>query len=155
MKCNIRGLNLYFGEAQAKFTLLATAEIEWPDLQLVVRGARLTHSEEMGYMAHGPTSARGGAAPIFWKHNSDMAKSACDAMLAMYVKMGGRSPEAVVNESAAKRRIAERKAAEPKPKPQPVPVRTIEQIDADMPLAEMGLSRPEAAGLARTLGIPV
>ncbi|MGB3044381.1 MAG: hypothetical protein WBB98_14465 [Xanthobacteraceae bacterium] len=45
--------------------------------------------------------------------------------------------------AAAERRVAERKAA--------VAVRTVEEIDAD--IAEMGLSRPETAGLARTLGI--
>lgn len=36
-------------------------------------------------------------------------------------------------------------------KPEPVPVRTLEEIDMDV--AEMGLSRPETAGLARTLGV--
>ncbi|MGB3044590.1 MAG: hypothetical protein WBB98_15540 [Xanthobacteraceae bacterium] len=38
-----------------------------------------------------------------------------------------------------------------KRKGQPVPVRSVEQIDMDV--AEMGLSRPETAGLARTLGV--
>lgn len=50
------------------------------------------------------------------------------------------TPKAAANQNAAVRRIAERKA---------VPVRTVEEIDATMPVEEMGLSR----GLERTLGI--
>jgi hypothetical protein len=44
-----------------------------------------------------------------------------------------------------------------KRKGRPVPVRSVEQIDAQMSdapdISEMGLSRPETAGLARTLGV--
>jgi hypothetical protein len=44
-----------------------------------------------------------------------------------------------------------------KRKGKPVPVRSVEQIDAQMSdvpdISEMGLSRPETAGLARTLGV--
>jgi hypothetical protein len=45
--------------------------------------------------------------------------------------------------AAAERRVAERKAG--------VAVRTVEQIDAD--ISEMGLSRPETAGLEKYLGV--
>jgi hypothetical protein len=125
-------------DGRGKFTTLATGEIEFPELKLVVKGARLTYSTERGFLAY-PPRPRGADVTMIWKHGHDMADSARDALLAMYNRMGGQKPEAVANHIAAKRRISEK----------PVPVRTVEEIDAGMPASEMGLSR----GLERTLGV--
>jgi hypothetical protein len=129
-------------DGRGRFTTLATGEIEFSELKLVVKGARLTYSTERGFLAY-PPRPRGADVTMIWKHGHDMADSARDALLAMYERMGGQKPEGVVNSIAARRRIAERK------QDKPVPVRTVDEIDAALPASEMGLSR----GLERTLGL--
>ncbi|WP_445222120.1 hypothetical protein ACKWRH_20820 [Bradyrhizobium sp. Pa8] len=135
-------------EGKNEFTKVAFADVFFPDVLMTFYGVRLTHSAK-GWRALPPYAlTRGSTTPaVRWYPGSPLAESARDALLAMYVKMGGRSPEAVANDGAARRRIAARKAREA------LPHRTVEQIDADMALGEMGLSRPDTAGLARTLGL--
>jgi hypothetical protein len=148
MNCEVKGLTFFHGDdGRRGFVNVALATIDFPELRLQLEGVRLTHSDK-GWRALPPVAQIRGSSgsAIYWRSGSPLADAACKAMLAMYEKMGGPKPEAVVNNVSAKRRIAERKA-----RAEPVPYRTIEQIDAAMPMAEMGLSID--AGLARTLGV--
>lgn len=151
MQCEVKGLTFFNGDdGRRGFVVAALATVDFPELRMQLEGVRLTHSDEKGWRALPPSvQIRGSSASaVHWRAGSPLAEAALKAILEMYTKMGGSKPEAVANNSSARRRIAERKA-----KPEAVPYRTIEQIDAAIPLAELGLSRPETTGLARTLGL--
>jgi hypothetical protein len=203
MQCEIRGMNFFQNDdGRRRFVTLAIAEVHWPELGVTLAGCRLVHYPDKGYRALPPLAKlQNGAMCVAWFDRADFAMAARDAMLAMYEKMGGKTPEAAANNAAAKRRVAERNAkpdaidtaldaveaelaanpgkglmdaaadvyergdwkefktaafaeceravANAKRKGKPVPVRSVEEIDAAMPVEEMGLSR----GLERTLGI--
>lgn len=91
MECIVRGIRIHDNnDRPTPVSTLATAELYWPDLGLVVRGARLTVSEEHGYMALQPLAkTRSGDAPLSWHQGQTLATSARDAILGMYGKMVG------------------------------------------------------------------
>ncbi|UPT93022.1 hypothetical protein J4G48_0026780 [Bradyrhizobium barranii subsp. apii] len=173
MQCEVKGLTFFHGDdGRRGFVVAALATVDFPELRLQLEGVRLTHSDDKGWRALPPVAQIRGSSgsAIYWRAGSPLAEAAGAAMLSMYVKMGGSKPEAVANNSSARRRIAERKAREaepdaalvakacertivvqtkPRKPPVPVPVRSIEEMD--MPMSEMGLSID--AGLARTLGV--
>jgi hypothetical protein len=175
MKCKVEGLTFYRDDDGTRpYLTLALAEVDFPELGLHLAGVRLTHSSNHGYAALAPAASVRGVRtiPIRWGFNSALGLAARDALLEMYERMDGPGHEAVRNNVAAGRRVAERKAeaalsvvdageaagkatertitVTTKPrKPVPVPVRTTEEMD----MAEMGLSRPVDPAVLRTLGM--
>jgi hypothetical protein len=161
MICKVEGLTFFHDDDRKRaFIVLALAEIDFPELGLRLAGVRLTHSRNHGYAALAPAASVRGVRSIAirWGFDSALALAARDAMVAMYEKMGGLSPEAV-GYKERKTEVAAGEAAgkatertitvQTKPRKVPVPVKTVEQID----LAEMGLSRPVDPAVLRTLGM--
>lgn len=129
MKVEIRGLKLNHGHNPLKHgRVLCTAEINLPDVGIGISDILLCWGPERGFGVL-PPMARGGVhRAVHWKNDSDIARALIAEIKAAYQNMGGSMPDV---------------------KPKPVPVRTVEEIDADIPPSEMGLN----VGVARTLGI--
>jgi hypothetical protein len=182
MKCEINGMTFFNNDdGRRDYITVAFAEVYYPELKLRLYGVRLTHSDK-GWRALPPIAhIRGGKnSAIYWGGGCELAGAACEVMLEMYQKMGGKTPEAAANNAAAKRRIAARKAerkfiprheldvpegaskeevqaaleAESEARGVECYTEVFERtkpVDAAMPMSEMGLSID--AGVARTLGI--
>lgn len=90
----IRGMRFFHGDdGKAPFKKLALAEIYIPELSANVSEVVLTWSRAKGWVAQAPYSKRGGLPLIQWNYHGAFATDLAGKLKAMYLAMGGKSPE--------------------------------------------------------------
>lgn len=95
MKCEIRGFSFFHNDDGRKsYVNLASADLSFPEIKLVLRGVRLVHYPDKGFRANTPTAhTRNGEFAISWTHDGDIEKAARAVMVDAFKKMGGKLPD--------------------------------------------------------------
>lgn len=96
------------GDAMA-FRILGFCKFDFPGLNMTISGVTLTWSPERGYCAMPPNAPvkNGDGLAVRWVHNSQMALSMVDYMVAAFKALGGSLPAAhSQNHTNAGRRVA-------------------------------------------------
>lgn len=94
-KIEIKGMS-FFGtdSGKNKFTRLALADVNLPDLGMSISGLCLTWSKERGFVALAPSALiYGGRPAVRWGHHGAFGRALAAKLAAMYAAMGGTLPE--------------------------------------------------------------